>query len=304
MKKMLVQKEGHYIGESVGKGEPGYCERTILYNEWARPACWYKTQPLFLIKRYFGEKTAFYFTWLGFYTTMLIPAAVFGILTMLYGFSTIKTSKSVQEICDEKISGNIIMCPLCNKHCGFWHLKDMCIYSMITHAFDNPATVSFAVLMSFWASIFIALWKRKQAQTAWEWNLSGVEHTLEIVRPEYEAKVFTYKLNPVTMMFEPFLPSWSKVGRIVGSSSIVFLLLLAVMGAVFGVIVYRIIIVTLMISSETIFWRNNAKIVTSFTASLLNLVFIVIMDMVYRKLAVRLTEMGLTTKGSLQCLML
>ncbi|XP_076372958.1 anoctamin-5-like [Tachypleus tridentatus] len=206
--------DGHYIGESVGKGEPGYCERTILYNEWAQPACWYKTQPLCLIKRYFGEKTAFYFMWLGFYTTMLIPAAACGILTVLYGFPTIKTSTSVQEICDEKISGNIIMCPLCNRHCGFWHLKDMCIYSkilnkksnaerplvakMVIHIFDNSATVSFAVLMSFWASIFIALWKRKQAQIAWEWNLSGVEHTLEIVRPEYEAKVFTYKLNPLT----------------------------------------------------------------------------------------------------------
>jgi len=43
--------------------------------EWARFGKWNKKQPLWLIKRYFGDKIGLYFAWLGFYTMMLIPAA-------------------------------------------------------------------------------------------------------------------------------------------------------------------------------------------------------------------------------------
>ncbi|XP_076311109.1 anoctamin-4 isoform X2 [Tachypleus tridentatus] len=282
--------DGPYKGKSVRKGEPGYCERTLLYNEWARWKCWYKTQPLPLIRRYFGEKTALYFVWIGFYTTVLIPAAALGVLTMIYGISTMKTSTPSKEICDDTISGNIIMCPLCNQQCGFWRLKDSCVFSMVVHLFDNPATVGFAVFMSLWATMFMELWKRKQARTAWEWNLSSAEHSLEMIRPEYEAKVFTYKFNPVTMTFEPFLPFWEKVARITGVNSLVLLMLFSVMVAVFAVIVYRIIIVTLMFSSEILFWRKYAKIATSFTAATINLVVIVIMDRIYRKLAGKLSD--------------
>ncbi len=40
----------------------------LLYMEWATPKKWYKKQPLWLIKNYFGVKIGLYFAWLGFYT--------------------------------------------------------------------------------------------------------------------------------------------------------------------------------------------------------------------------------------------
>lgn len=31
-----------------------------------------------------------------------------------------------KEICDDKIGGEIIMCPLCDKKCGYWKLNSTC----------------------------------------------------------------------------------------------------------------------------------------------------------------------------------
>ncbi|GBM88857.1 Anoctamin-5 [Araneus ventricosus] len=43
----------------------------------------------------------------------------------------------------------------------------------------------------------------------------------EQIRPEYESTVKNYRLNPVTMAIEPFLPFWSKVYRIAAANSAV-----------------------------------------------------------------------------------
>lgn len=40
-------------------------------------------------RRYFGEKIGIYFTWLGFYTTMLIPASLVGFIVFIYGCATV-----------------------------------------------------------------------------------------------------------------------------------------------------------------------------------------------------------------------
>lgn len=47
---------------------------------------------LFSVNRnYFGEKVGIYFTWLGFYTSMLIPAAIAGVIVFIYGLATMLT---------------------------------------------------------------------------------------------------------------------------------------------------------------------------------------------------------------------
>lgn len=42
---------------------------------------------------YFGEKVALYFTWLGWYTYMLVPAAVVGLIVFLSGFALFDSSQ-------------------------------------------------------------------------------------------------------------------------------------------------------------------------------------------------------------------
>ena len=45
--------------------------RATLNKTWSSYRIWYKNQPIELVKNYFGEKIAFYFAWLGAYTTFL-----------------------------------------------------------------------------------------------------------------------------------------------------------------------------------------------------------------------------------------
>ena len=61
----------------------------LLYLEWAKLRNWYKRQPLWLIKNYFGVKIGLYFAWLGFYTKMLIFPSIMGIICFIFGAATI-----------------------------------------------------------------------------------------------------------------------------------------------------------------------------------------------------------------------
>lgn len=70
-------------------------DRRLLYLEWARPIKWYKKQPLCLVRKYFGDKIALYFCWLGFYTKMLCAPAVVGLLCFLYGLASMDSSDNI-----------------------------------------------------------------------------------------------------------------------------------------------------------------------------------------------------------------
>ena len=63
----------------------------ILFTEWASPWAMFKIQPLWLIKRYFGDKVGLYFAWLGFYTLMLIVPAFAGWFVVGYGALTLNS---------------------------------------------------------------------------------------------------------------------------------------------------------------------------------------------------------------------
>lgn len=39
-----------------------------------------------------------------------------------------------KEICNNTIGGNIVMCPLCDKKCGYWKLNSTCNSSWVRHA--------------------------------------------------------------------------------------------------------------------------------------------------------------------------
>ncbi|XP_055321230.1 anoctamin-5-like isoform X2 [Sitodiplosis mosellana] len=267
-------------------------DRRLLYLTWARPNCWYKKQPLCLVRRYFGDKIALYFCWLGFYTNMLIYPAIVGAICFLYGIITIESNDNIpsKEICNITGPGSITLCPLCDKACEYQKLHDSCLFSRITYLFDNPSTVFFAIFMSFWATTFLEMWKRKQALIVWEWDLQNIEEDEEN-RPEFEATAKTFRTNPVTKEREPYIPTWTKIYRYFVTASVVTLMILVVLAAVLGTIIYRISVVSAVYSGSGGFLRKHAKIFTTITAATINLIIIMILTRIYHKVAVRLTNM-------------
>ncbi|NXG31297.1 ANO5 protein, partial [Dromaius novaehollandiae] len=275
-------------------------ERYTLYMEWARFLRFYKEQPLDLIRKYYGEKIGIYFAWLGFYTEMLFLAAVVGLICFLYGLFTMDENMSSKEICDPAIGGEIIMCPLCDRECDYWKLNTTCASSEYSHLFDNVATLFFAIFMGIWVTLFLEFWKRRQARLKYEWDLVDFEEEQQQLqlRPEYEAKCTQKKKNPVTQEMEPYLPLTSQAVRFCISGTTVLFWVSLIIASMIAVIVYRLAVyaafASLMENTQTlepISGLLTPQLATSVTASCLNFVIIMILNFLYERIAIWITDM-------------
>ncbi|GAB1605406.1 anoctamin-4-like isoform X1, partial [Argonauta hians] len=281
--------EGPYLyEESIYKTGPKN-NRHLLYEMWARPKMWYKHQPLDAIREYFGEKIGIYFLWLAFYTQMLIPASLVGVVVFIYSLVTMMKDIPSSDICNPNGAGNLTMCPLCDELCEYWKLSTVCYYARTSYLIDNPSTVFFAAFMSIWSMFFIEFWKRQQNEIGYDWDISNFEEEEETVRPEFEATVTTTRENPVTATEEPYVPSLNKIIHYSTSFVVILFMLCLVISAVIGVIIYRIVIIAVIAKQEGI--GERAPIVTSVSASLINLVVILILNKVYTKIAYLLTDL-------------
>ncbi|GFR30733.1 anoctamin-1 [Trichonephila clavata] len=267
--------------------------RWFLLNNWAAYSCLFTKQPLDEIKHYFGVKIGLYFAWLGFYTYMLIPASIVGILCFIYGCVTLNSNVPSNEICES----SFVMCPRCDKECHYWVLNESCKAAKVTYLVDNAATVFFAIFMSLWGCVFLEMWKRYSADITHRWDLTGFDTSEEHPRPEYLARLANErkkKLNFITRMYEPHVPFWRKrLPYTVMSTSIVLLLVTVAVAAVVGVILYRISVNAALLLSKDKNLTNFASIITSTTAALLNLVCIMIFNQFYTYMATYLTELEL-----------
>ncbi|KAJ8964118.1 hypothetical protein NQ314_005114, partial [Rhamnusium bicolor] len=203
-------------------------KRKLLLDEWASVSKCIKFQPIDEIKDYFGVKFALYFTWLGFYTHMLIPAAIVGVLCLTYGIITASSDALSRDICTKDIT----------------------------------------------------MWFDLQAEPP---------------RPEYLLRLGTAKrkkLNVVTQLQEPVVPFWRvKLPSIILSFTIAFFWTIIALGVVIGVVIYRMSYLT-----SDIFYEDKTSYriyVVPITAGLINLVCIVILNLIYDRLAEWLTEMEL-----------
>uniref|UniRef100_A0A4W5RLB3 Anoctamin n=1 Tax=Hucho hucho TaxID=62062 RepID=A0A4W5RLB3_9TELE len=274
----------------------------LLYEEWASYSVFYKYQPIGLVRKYFGEKIGLYFAWLGLYTQMLIPASLVGVIVFLYGCATVDDNIPSMEICHPR--NNITMCPLCDRACSYWKLKEACGTARASHLFDNPATVFFSIFMALWAAMFMEHWKRRQMRLNYEWDLTGFEEEevsalqLEsciplLFKPTEIAEETTNKwkqtvqsamagLKLVLSVSSPRIHTYPTHTTLWKSIGVTFAI-------VFGVILYRISTKTALHMSNNPTTRSNVRLTVKTTAAIINLVVILILDEVYGAVARWLT---------------
>ncbi|KAI8040746.1 hypothetical protein M5D96_006689 [Drosophila gunungcola] len=249
-------------------------DRRVLYQTWAHPSQWYKKQPLCLVRKYFGDKIALYFCWLGFYTEMLVYPSVVGFLCFIYGLATLESEDNIpsMEICNEYGTGNITLCPLCDKACSYQRLSESCLFSRLTYLFDNPSTVFFAIFMSS-GSVLV-----------WEWDLHNVDMDEEN-RPEFETNATTFRMNPVTREKEPYMSTWNRSIRFVITGNLCG----SLCGAGHHLVPHNSGVCYLW--RRRVFVKEHAKLFTSVTAALINLVVIMLLTRIYHRMAIRLTNL-------------
>ncbi|EDV33579.2 uncharacterized protein Dana_GF21590, isoform D [Drosophila ananassae] len=273
-------------------------DRDRLLKEWANVSKWKNLQPLDQIKDYFGAKVALYFAWLGFYTQMLIPISVLGILCFFYGFLTWSNDPISRDICDDN---GTIMCPQCDRSCDYWRLNETCTSSKFNYLIDNNMTVVFALAMSIWAVAYLEFWKRYSAGLVHRWGLTGFNHHVEHPRPQYLAKISRSKKlsgkselqdeNGKRPILDPDVPFWSiKFLPNFTSYSIMILFICISVIAIAGIIIYRMA----QRASHSILGSENSMtfkvMILPMTAGIIDLIVISMLDLVYSSLAVKLTN--------------
>lgn len=284
------------------KHETGLCApiRCQLKNQWASMWCILRLQPLNQVVNYFGVKIGMYYAWTGFYTYMLLTASLLGVLTVLYGSVTIFTDATIKEQCN--FTSVYPVCPACPINCNYTQVSDSCTTAKVMRVSRNTMTIVFAMCISLWASLFLELWKRYSATISYKWDLSDFNNTVdEYPRPEFlaqaiknKAKVKT-RLNPINRVHEPHISFFR--GRLlyyVISFSFVLCCIMLALSIMVSIIVYRV--------SFQISFKLNRKalpeslqaystLLVTMTAATLNLFGIIILSIIYRRIAYYLTEL-------------
>ncbi|XP_069865687.1 anoctamin-9-like isoform X1 [Dipodomys merriami] len=242
-------------------------------KKWARWRSMFRKQPIDTIRKYFGEKVALYFAWLGWYTYMLVPAALMGLVVFLSGFTLFDASQISKEVCE---AHSVVMCPVGEHTGGFHVLSETCTFAKLTHLFDNDGTVLFAFFMAVWATVFLEIWKRQRAQVVLNWDLYSwdedqEEMALELINcPEYKLRFHqhSYLRSTIILVLSLFM-----ICLIIGMAHVL--------------VVYRVLAAALFSS----FLGEQVTTAVVVTGALVHYVIIVLMTKVNRFMALKLCDL-------------
>ncbi len=207
-----------------------------LHKWWATLRYFYKKQPINLIQKYFGDKVAFYFGWLEFYTLMLVPAAIVGLIVTISGFYMRNSSDIVKLVCEDKFMGSLKMCPTCKEKCAIKNLSEECSSIKNSRIIDNYMTVFYSIFICIWSVFLTQIWRRYEYTYAFEWDSIDYEKYASLLRPkivtdsltEFNRKV---KYNPFTGVNEPYVSIIEKVTRMsLSITVIIFMIMLSIAG--------------------------------------------------------------------------
>uniref|UniRef100_A0A2C9M9K5 Anoctamin n=1 Tax=Biomphalaria glabrata TaxID=6526 RepID=A0A2C9M9K5_BIOGL len=236
-------------------------KRKELDEKWSR---FYKFQPMWQIRNYFGEKIGLYFAWTGVLITTLWIPMLFGVAVFIYGL--------YESLTDTATKPNATSLGLQDV------LED------VKEAFDNDVTPFFALFICCWGTIFLEVWKRRCSFLAYEWDVDQFE-TNEPDRPQFYGTVV--KRDPITDSLAWFYPFKLQLLKFSTSAAVLIFMVCVVVASVFAVIVYRVI---MNIDYCPDLPNKECLLLTTIVSSILNAVSILILGKIYDKLAVVLTD--------------
>ncbi|XP_053142623.1 anoctamin-9 isoform X2 [Hemicordylus capensis] len=249
----------------------------FLELNWARWGAIFHKQPIEEIRAYFGEKVALYFAWLGWYTCILLAAAIPGIFLFIIGSIYFSSSQVSKEICEAKTT---VMCPLCDQKCPFWALSDTCTYSKVTRLLDNEGTVFFAIFMALWATVFLELWKRKRARVVSGWKMYWWDEEEEelatdlIGNPDHPPRQYQHSYFHSTVVL-----------------ILVLLMICLIIGIAHALVIYRVVVTVIFTQSNSELFRERATTMAVLTGAVLHYLTIIIMSKVNRRVALFLCDL-------------
>ncbi|XP_055505619.1 anoctamin-9-like isoform X2 [Leucoraja erinacea] len=237
----------------------------IFQKNWANWHRLFTKQPINQIRLYFGERHALYYAWLGWYTKMLLPAALGGIGVVIYGLCYHNRVQESEEVCT---ANTTIMCPHCDR-CSFWRLSDTCVYSKVTQIFDQKITILFAMFMGIWATTFLELWNRTRAKVVSDWDLFNWDEDEEelalglIYCPDVPPQKYHY--------------SFRRTGIVLFLS---FVQIAVIICIALGIVVFRITLSYSLLTAQLNFKREVAEIVSLMIGAILHYITLLIMTKV------------------------
>ncbi|XP_023221266.1 anoctamin-7-like isoform X1 [Centruroides sculpturatus] len=241
--------------------------RIVLDGKWTK---FFKRQPLPLIRDYFGEKITFYFAWVGTLIISLFIPAVLGVAVFIYGVIT-------RLVNDEEIifkNGTVIK----DDRKGFLYGIDV-----IKSSSDNIFTPAFAFIICLWGTIFLEVWKRKQATLAHQWHVENFDMA-EQERPQYYGTE-CYQ-DPFTRQMKEYYPFRRRFLKYLFSSFILVIMVCVVFISVTSVILYRLYTDVNVCKENTKCKMLHGTVI----AATLNTISIMILGRIYNFLAVKLTD--------------
>ncbi|KAL3233959.1 hypothetical protein MRX96_022721 [Rhipicephalus microplus] len=210
-------------------------------------------QPLDSIRDYFGEKISFYFAWVGTFIASLVVPAVIGLGVFFFGV----IEKDVNAI----------------------------IYAVdvIKAAGDTFLTPFFAFTVCLWGTVFLEIWKRRQASLAHRWNVDHFSAE-EPETPQFYGTVAVR--DPITGELTWHYPMSHRIAKYCCSVGFFVMMSIVVLISVLAVTLYQVYMYNAYCNAETTCEVVHGSIV----APMLNTISIMVLGKIYSYAAIQLTE--------------
>lgn len=225
-------------------------------STWASPKVIHKNQPIDEIRDYFGEEIALYFAWLGFYTFALWILSIIGVLTTFFWAVTYFNPTKTET----------------------WTIWSVTIY---------------CVVLSLWATLFLEYWKRYNNELNFRWGMQNWA-SQERERPDFwgETKEGVYSQG-IWIPFDKsqsqsygfnalpsnkYYPTTKRRAKMLTAVPLITTMVAGVVVATFAVLSFRL------------FVQRFDSLGGSIAGGIVNAITIIIMNGLWKTIAVKLTN--------------